>query len=102
VTLSNPTAAPVTLLPCPGYAQTLFSLGDAEAPAVNEFQLFRLNCRPASSIPARGELRFEMVAVVPAQLPAGRELSIGWKAVTAQSLPTEHLAVNLTVRVVRP
>ncbi|MDH6466418.1 hypothetical protein M2302_006626 [Micromonospora sp. A200] len=79
VTLGNPTDGPLALDPCPGYLMERFSLGDATNEAVNTSQLYRLNCRPLTQIPAGGTAVFEMVAEAPASMRAGRELTITWK-----------------------
>ncbi|MGW3605030.1 hypothetical protein [Micromonospora sp. NPDC005161] len=79
VTLGNPTGGPLALDPCPGYLMERFSLGDATNEAVNTSQLYRLNCRPLTQIPAGGTAVFEMVAEVPASMHPGRELTVTWK-----------------------
>ncbi|WP_433318534.1 hypothetical protein ACQP0U_12460 [Micromonospora sp. CA-269861] len=79
VTLGNPTDGPLALDPCPAYLMERFSLGDATNDAVNSAQLYRLNCRPLTQIPAGGSAVFEMVAEVPASMRAGRELTVTWK-----------------------
>ncbi|MEU8423559.1 hypothetical protein AB0C15_22055 [Micromonospora sp. NPDC048835] len=79
VTLGNPTDVALALDPCPAYLVELFSLGDATNDAVNSAQLYRLNCRPLTRIPAGGNAVFEMVAEVPASMRAGRELTVTWK-----------------------
>ncbi|MEW2383971.1 hypothetical protein AB0873_18050 [Micromonospora sp. NPDC047707] len=79
VKLGNPTGSPLALDPCPGYLMERFSLGDATNDAVNTSQLYRLNCRPLTQIPAAGTAVFEMVAEVPASIRAGRELTVTWK-----------------------
>jgi hypothetical protein len=86
-TLANPTDQPVPLEPCPGYVVELFSAGDATHQALNTNTLYRLNCRPVHEIPARGAVRFEMVAVVPASLTSGRAMSVTWRVVPRQQLP---------------
>lgn len=78
VTLRNLTAAAVPLDPCPGYYQELFSMGDATTQAVNEGTVYRLNCRPVRSVPARGAVRFAMGVAVPAGM-AGRVLDVEWR-----------------------
>ncbi|MEV4658854.1 hypothetical protein [Micromonospora sp. NPDC049301] len=77
--LNNPSGGPLTLDPCPGYLMERFSLGDATNEAVNTSQLYRLNCRPLTHIPAGDTAVFEMVAEVPASMRAGRELTVTWK-----------------------
>ncbi|MFE0531187.1 hypothetical protein ACFW0V_26660 [Micromonospora parva] len=79
VTLGNPTDGPLALDPCPAYLMERFSLGDATNDAVNSAQLYRLNCRALTQIPAGGSAVFEMVAEVPASMRAGRELTVTWK-----------------------
>jgi hypothetical protein len=79
VVLSNQTSHAIALRPCPDYLQERFSLatpqGDA---AVNDGQLYRLNCAPVRSIPAGGRRRFEMRVRVPEQMRPGRRLSVTW------------------------
>jgi len=79
VTMSNPTAMPIPLDPCPGYLVELFSMGDASAQPVNTSLLYRLNCRPVHTVPAGGSVRFEMVAQVPADMATNRVLSLTWR-----------------------
>jgi hypothetical protein len=86
VTLTNPTARPVSLLPCPGYLQELFSLGSATDDAVNSSTLYRLNCRAQDHVDPGAALRFEMIAQVPAGMRAGREFDVTWRLVSAQDL----------------
>jgi hypothetical protein len=61
------------------YAQKRFSKGDAAGEAVNDFKLYRLNCRPVRAIPAHGSVRFAMVAEVPSPLEPGRRFSVTWR-----------------------
>ncbi|MEJ3748814.1 hypothetical protein WEI85_36740 [Actinomycetes bacterium KLBMP 9797] len=79
VVLANPTNAAIPLDPCPGYLVELFSMGDMTNQPVNTGQLYRLNCRPVAAVAAGGEIRFEMVARVPAELSAGRDLTVTWR-----------------------
>lgn len=79
--MTNPTDGPIPLDPCPGYLVELFSIGDATNEAVNNAQLYRLNCRPVTQLPPRGVIRFEMVAVVPERMSAGRDLTVTWRLV---------------------
>lgn len=81
VAVTNPTGGPVPLDPCPGYLVELFSIGDATNEAVNTAQLYRLNCRPVTQLPPRGVVRFEMIAVVPERMSAGRDLTVTWRLV---------------------
>jgi hypothetical protein len=79
VTLGNPGPASLALDPCPAYLLELFSLGDVTNAAVNSSQLYRMNCRPITGIPAGGSAVFEMRAVVPGSMRAGRQLTVTWK-----------------------
>ncbi|GIM90638.1 hypothetical protein Ato02nite_024310 [Paractinoplanes toevensis] len=94
VTLTNPTAKPVTLLPCPGYLQEL----SAEANGMvnsSTARLYRLNCHPADAVPARSTLRFEMRTTIPEQ--AKGIVRIAWRIQTPQNLPSEHLVGLVTI-----
>lgn len=79
VVLSNPTGHPIPLDDCPGYIQERFSRGDATHEAVNDHQLYRLNCRPVHAIPAHGSVRFAMVVEVPSTLEPGRRFDVTWR-----------------------
>ncbi|WP_216214030.1 hypothetical protein [Amycolatopsis aidingensis] len=79
VRLANPTGSAVSLDPCPGYLQERFSLGNHQVAAVNESELYRLNCRPVTEIPANGSVRFAMGLRIPAELAPGRKLSVSWR-----------------------
>jgi hypothetical protein len=79
VRLGNPTAKDVRLEPCPAYYVELFSMGDATNQAVNQGQLYRLNCRPVDHLAPRRAVSFRMVAQVPAGLASGREFIVTWK-----------------------
>ncbi|GIE96461.1 hypothetical protein Ari01nite_39260 [Paractinoplanes rishiriensis] len=98
VTLTNPTAEAVSLLPCPGYLQEVRASANGVVTASTS-QLYRLNCRPVSEIAAHDELRFDMVAEVPAKAAAGETVQITWSVQTPQNLPSEHLVGILTVTV---
>jgi hypothetical protein len=74
----NPTGTAVPLNPCPGYSQERFSMGDADHQAVNDFTLYRLNCRPVHQVPAHGQIRFEMVTQIPSGI-TGRSFAVTWK-----------------------
>ena len=79
VVLANPTRAPISLRPCPAYLQSRYSTATAgRDDAVNDAQLYRLNCRPVRSIAAGGRRRFEMKVRVPAGFATGRRLSVAW------------------------
>jgi hypothetical protein len=73
VTLSNPTAAPVSLAACPAYTQSMY----ADGKSLDATQ--RLNCGAAGGqIPANGSVSFDMQVAVPAGLAAGSG-KLSWK-----------------------
>ncbi|MDB5950943.1 MAG: hypothetical protein JWR65_2798 [Massilia sp.] len=73
VTLSNPTAAPVSLAACPAYTQSLYSDGKAIDTTL------RLNCGPAGAqIAANSSVSFDMQAQVPGTFASG-SLKLSWK-----------------------
>ena len=79
VVLSNPTKRAIALRPCPAYRQARFSQASpGNDDAVNDGELMRLNCAPVRAIAAGGRRRFEMRVRVPADLAAGRRLSVRW------------------------
>ncbi|GIF26089.1 hypothetical protein BJ973_003359 [Actinoplanes tereljensis] len=94
ITLTNPTAKPVTLLPCPGYLQELSAEANGMVNSTTA-QLYRLNCRPATAVPARSALRFEMRTTIPKQ--AQGTVRIAWRIQTPQNLPSEHLVGLVTI-----
>ena len=79
VVLGNPTSRPISLDDCPAYAQERFSAADATHEGVNDFKLYRLNCRPVRAIPAHGSVCFAMVAEVPSTLEPGRRFGVTWR-----------------------
>lgn len=73
VTLSNPTAAPVSLLACPAYTQSVYAGGQAATSTL------RLNCDGAGSqIPAKSSVSFDMQVALPAD-PAADSVKLSWK-----------------------
>jgi hypothetical protein len=73
VTISNPTAVPVSLASCPAYTQSLFADGKAAESTL------RLNCSAAGAqIAAHGSVSFEMQAQVPGDLTAD-SVKLSWK-----------------------
>ena len=81
VRLANSTERPIALDPCPGYLLERFSMGSATTQAVNDHAFYRLNCRPVKEVPAQGEVRFEMRALVPPELTTGREFTVSWRLI---------------------
>jgi hypothetical protein len=73
VTLTNPTAAPVSLAACPAYTQSLYADGKSSESTA------RLNCAGAGGqFPANGSVSFDMQVEVPATLAAGNG-KLSWK-----------------------
>lgn len=73
VTLSNPTASPIPLAPCPAYTQSVYADGKASSSTL------RLNCGAVGAqIAPNSSVNFEMQAQVPADLPAGGA-KLSWK-----------------------
>jgi hypothetical protein len=73
VTLTNPTASPVSLAACPAYTQSVYADGKSADTTQH------LNCAAAGGqIPANGSVSFEMQAAVPAGLAAGSG-KLSWK-----------------------
>lgn len=80
VRLSNPTGAAVSLRPCPGFFFQRTVLG-VDRVGYNVGQLYRLNCRPVTAIPAHGSVVFQMEAKVPDDPPGGPTFNISWHLV---------------------
>lgn len=73
VTLSNPTASPVSLASCPSYTQSVWSDGKSADTTL------RLDCAAAGGqIPAKGSVSFDMQMAVPAGLAPGNG-KLSWK-----------------------
>jgi hypothetical protein len=73
VTLTNPTAAPVSLAACPAYTQSVY----ADGKSLDTTQ--RLNCGAAGGrIAANASVSFDMQVAVPAELGAGSG-KLSWK-----------------------
>jgi hypothetical protein len=73
VTLTNPTASPVSLAACPLYTQSLYADGKSADSTL------RLNCAGAGGqIPANASVSFDMQVPVPAGLAAGSG-KLSWK-----------------------
>jgi hypothetical protein len=80
IRLSNPSGTAVSLRPCPGFLQERFIHGTQGRTGFNTSQLYRLNCRPVSSIAARGHVDFQMEARVPDD-PPGPTFDVTWRLV---------------------
>jgi hypothetical protein len=73
VTLTNPTATPIPLSPCPAYTQSIYAEGKIASSTL------RLNCGAVGAqIAPNSAVSFDMQAQVPADLPAGGA-KLSWK-----------------------
>jgi len=83
VTLRNPTDQAVALLPCPSYEQVLNAESGQQAASL------RLNCAGAGdSVPAHGEVQFEMRASAPEASPQGGGVKLSWRLADGPSAGT--------------
>ncbi len=76
VTLSNPTATRVRLVPCPGYTEGVY------APGVTALRSIALDCDSVHSVPADGHVDYAMRLALPHPLRAGIA-KLGWSLDTA-------------------
>ncbi len=78
VTMTNPTATPYTLEPCPVYMEflTTFTGANNDIPFATEYD-YQLNCMQAPSIGAGASVTFQMALKVPADQPLG-DAKFGW------------------------
>jgi hypothetical protein len=77
VRVANPTDTDVPLDPCPGYLLERLVVSDTDAVGFNDGALFRLNCRPVSTVAARSAVVFAMETAIPDD-PPGPELYVTW------------------------
>ncbi len=93
VTLTNPTAKPFPLRPCPSYAEFL---GGLTGPGATTSYLVRyyLNCRTVQAIPAHGSVTYQMKLPLPSGLPAGLYSKLDWQI---QGGTGPAVATSLTV-----
>ena len=68
VMLSNPTASPIRLAPCPSYVERV---------STSKWGVYRLHCRGAAPIPPHGAEAFAMRLAVPG-LTAGQQVTVRW------------------------
>jgi hypothetical protein len=76
VTVSNPTAQPIALSPCPAYTEwssALMTLESKEPPGLT----YQLNCDTVTSIPPGASVRYAMELVIPPTAPVGTG-KFGW------------------------
>lgn len=83
VTLRNPTDRAVTLSPCPSYEQVLNTHSGQQAAQM------RLNCAGAGgSVPAHGEVQFEMHANAPEASSQDAGVKLSWRLADGPSAGT--------------
>jgi hypothetical protein len=83
VELTNPTNRTVTLSPCPGYTESVYT------PSAHTSRSFRLNCDAIHSIPPHGHARYAMKLEIPRR--ASGDAKLGWSLNT----PTGPFAAAL-------
>lgn len=94
VTLTNPTAQPFALRPCPSYAESLGGLMDPGARKSYLVKYYYLNCRTVRAVPAYGSVTYQMKLPLPSGLPAGFYSKLDWQI---QGGTGPAVATSLTV-----
>ena len=94
VTLTNPTARPFSLRPCPSYAEFLGGLGGTGTANSYLVRYYYLNCSTVRSIPAHGSVTYQMKLPLPPRLPAGFYSKLDWQI---QGGAGPAVATSLTV-----
>lgn len=79
VTVTNPTARPFALRPCPSYAEFLGGLTGPGAPRSHLVRYYYLNCATVQAIPAHGSVRYQMKLPLPSGLPGGVYAKLDWQ-----------------------
>jgi hypothetical protein len=79
VTLTNPTAKPFPLRPCPRYAEFLGGLTGPGATNSYLVKYYYLNCSTVQAIPAHGSVTYQMKLPLPPGLPAGFYSKLDWQ-----------------------
>jgi hypothetical protein len=94
VTLTNPTAKPFSLRPCPSYAEFLGGLMGSGATKSYLVKYYYLNCATVQAIPAHGSVTYQMKLPLPSGLPAGFYSKLDWQI---QGGTGPAVATSLTV-----
>jgi uncharacterized protein DUF4232 len=94
VTLTNPTAKPFPLRPCPSYAEFLGGLTGSGATKSYLAKYYYLNCSTVQAIPAHGSVTYQIKLPLPAGLPAGFYSKLDWQI---QGGAGPAVATSLTV-----
>jgi hypothetical protein len=79
VTLTNPTAKPFSLRPCPSYAEFLGGLTGPGAAKSYLVKYYYLNCATVQAIPACGSVTYQMKLPLPSGLPVGFYSKLDWQ-----------------------
>jgi hypothetical protein len=79
VTLTNPTAKPFSLHPCPSYAEFLGGLMGPGAAKSYLVKYYYLNCSTVQAIPGHGSVTYQMKLPLPSGLPAGFYSKLDWQ-----------------------
>jgi Protein of unknown function (DUF4232) len=79
ITLTNPTAKPVPLRPCPSYAEFLGGLTGPSTAKSYLVKYYYLNCSTVQAIPAGGSVTYQMKLPLPSGLPAGLYSKLDWQ-----------------------
>ena len=94
VTLTNPTAKPFSLRPCPSYAEFLGGLTGSGTAKSYLVRYYYLNCGTVQAIPAYGSVTYQMKLPLPSGLPAGFYSKLDWQI---QGGTGPAVATSLTV-----
>ena len=78
VTVTNPTADPIRIKPCPGYIET------ATGTNINLVETHVLNCDQVRELPASGRVRYRMRMKIPATTPTGAAV-VSWTFAAPES-----------------
>jgi Protein of unknown function (DUF4232) len=76
VTLSNPSGADVSLVPCPSYTEAVGS--GSSSRWVGTVRYYELNCDTIHAIPAGGSVTFEMRLALPKTQPTSSDVKFTW------------------------
>jgi hypothetical protein len=94
ITLTNPTAKPFSLSPCPSYAEFLGGLTGPSATKSYLVKDYYLNCSTVQAMPAHSSVTYQMKLPLPAALPAGFYSKLEWQI---QGGTGPAVATSLTV-----
>lgn len=98
VTLTNPTAKPVSLAGRPGFALFVLCTGGSGEQGLSSERTYLLNNRPVHAVPAHGSVRFAIRATVPrADAFPGPRVEISWR-MRAQGLPSNLPSALVTIQ----